>query len=211
MERIIDITHKEKLSHLSSCLTTYPILKHLYDNKNPEDHVILSNGHAGLAQYVILEELYNIDPINLIHNMGIHPCRDVSKHIDVSSGSLGSAILVATGMALGDYNTHVYCVLSDGECAEGSVWEALNFINKQKIKNIHVHVNINGLSAYDEVDSDHLIKRLQTFLPDINIWKTKSPTVEFMNGLLGHYYVLKDKDKDELLTKYETTICRKIV
>ena len=210
MERIIDITHKEKLSHLSSCLTTYPILKHIYDNKNLEDHVVLSNGHAGLAQYVILEELYKIDPINMIHTMGIHPCRDVSKKIDVSSGSLGSAILVATGMALGDRDTQVHCVLSDGECAEGSVWEALNFINKQKLKNIHVHVNVNGMSAYDEVDSENLIKRLQSFLPSINIWKTKSPDVEFMNGLIGHYYVLKDKDKDELINKYETTICTKI-
>ena len=198
MKRIVEISYKYKLSHLGSCLTTYPILKNIYTNKTENDIVILSAGHAGLAQYVLLEEKYGYSAEELYLKHGAHPHRDIEKGIHVSSGSLGSAILVAVGMALVDKTKTIHCVLSDGECAEGSVWEALSFAKINKLINLKIHVNINGYSAIDIIDVDYLITKLRAFFPDINIWKTEHPKVDFMNGLKAHYHIINVLDKDIL-------------
>ena len=60
MERIIDISHKEKLSHLSSCLTTYPILKHLYENIVLEIYVLN-------VKYIFIVVLRHVSAGNLRH------------------------------------------------------------------------------------------------------------------------------------------------
>ena len=199
MERIIELSYKHRLAHIGSCLTTYPILEHIYKTKKVNDIVILSAGHAGLSQYVILEELFGHSAEELLLKHGIHPHRDVDHGIHVSSGSLGSAILVATGMAMGNTSRCIHCIISDGECGEGSVWEALSFINSNNISNMNVYVNVNGYSAYDTVDSEYLTNKLKTFLPSVNISYTSSPDVNFMKGLSAHYHVLNQDDKQTLL------------
>lgn len=199
MDRIIDICFKHRLSHIGSCLTTYPILEHIYTTKCKDDVVILSAGHAGIAQYVILEKMYGHNAEELYLKHGIHPHRDIDNGLHVSSGSLGSAILIAVGMAFADTKKQIHCVISDGECGEGSVWEALSFIQTNNLKNIKVHVNMNGYSAYDTVDVVYLKNKLIAFLPDIIIWNTGYPDVEFMNGLKAHYHILNEKDKTELV------------
>ena len=83
-------------------------------------------------------------------------------------------------------NRDVYCMISDGECSEGSVWESLAFINKYKLENIHIYVNANGWAAYDAVDLLYLEERLKAFYPKINFITT---TVEKfgLTGLSAHY------------------------
>ena len=85
-------------------------------------------------------------------------------------------------------------MISDGEAAEGSIWESLRFINDANIDNIEVYANVNGLSAYDEVDVDYLVSRLCVFLPTINIRISQPMQWPFAQGLLTHYYVLKPED-----------------
>jgi len=193
-KRIIDITYKEKLSHLSSCLGSIPIILEIYNKKKDDEIFILSNGHAGLALYCMLEEKYGIDPVELLHKHGIHPGKDYKNKIYCSTGSLGSGLPIAVGHALSNRNKNVWCLISDGECAEGSIWESLAFIYKEKINNLHVYVNVNGMCAYDYLDSNNLIQRLKSFLPSINIVATDPPKYNFGSGLMTHYYVLKDED-----------------
>lgn len=162
-ERIIQISKDKKLSHLSSCLTTVGILYEIYSNKLPNDIVILSNGHAGLALYVVLEHFYGLDAEKLFDKHGVHPNRCLEDHIYLSTGSLGMGITVAVGAAIASPEKHVYCIVSDGECAEGSVWEALACIDKLSLENITVYVNINGFSAYDKVNKDSLTKKILAF------------------------------------------------
>ena len=71
MDRILDISYKNNLSHLGSCITVYPILEQIYKEKNETDIVVLSSGHAGLAQYVIIEKYSNnnINAEDLLHKM----------------------------------------------------------------------------------------------------------------------------------------------
>jgi transketolase len=197
-KRIIDITYKEKLSHLSSCLGSIPIILEIYNKKKDDEIFILSNGHAGLALYCMLEEKYGIDPVELLHKHGIHPGKDYKNKLYCSTGSLGSGLPIAVGHALSNRNKNVWCLISDGECAEGSIWESLAFIYKEKINNLHVYVNINGMGAYDKIDVDYLVQRLQSFLPRIHIRKSEPYKWSFAQDLLTHYYVLKPEDYAEI-------------
>jgi len=173
----------------------YPILKTIYEAKSERDLVVLSAGHAGLAQYVAIEEHSKglIPAEDSLHIMGIHPERNPEKGIMVSSGSLGSAILVCVGLAIADATRNVYCLLSDGECAEGSVWEALSVCTKMNLTHLKPYVNINGFSAYDEVDRTFLETRLKAFCPWVTVCHTTNP--EYLGGLNAHYHILKSEDE----------------
>lgn len=193
-KRIIDITYQEKMSHLSSCLSAAPIIDEIYAKKREDEVFVLSNGHAGLALYCKLEEVYGIDPVALLHKHGIHPNRDLLNHLHCSTGSLGSGLPIAVGHALANPNRTVYCMISDGEAAEGSIWESLRFINDYPVANIEVYANINGMGAYDMIDPDLLTRRLQAFLPRINIRISKPTEFSFAKGLQTHYHVLHEND-----------------
>jgi transketolase len=180
-------------------MTALPILDHIYTKKNSRDLVILSAGHAGMALYVMLEKHEGRNAEELLEKHGIHPCLDPENGIHASAGSLGSAVLVAVGLAVADRSRDVYVVLSDGECAEGSVWEALAFAHKMRLTNLKVHVNINGYSAYEEVDMVYLWLRLKAFWWRTHVWFTKPPSVSFLQGLRAHYQVMTEEHKDEIV------------
>ena len=188
VHRLVEISVKHKLGHLGSCLTTLPIIYEIYSKKRPHDKFVLSNGHSGLSLYVVLEHFHGVDAEYLLEKHGIHPDRDLDNFIDVSTGSLGLGLTVATGLALGDKTRDVYCVISDGECAEGSIWEALRFISDFPVENIHVHCNVNGWSAYQSVDTEKIQKRLESFLDRIVIHKTDlNEFIKWETPLSAHY------------------------
>jgi hypothetical protein len=207
--RIVDISYRHHLGHLGSSLTTLPILDHIYKTKKPDDIVILSAGHGGMALYACLEKYEGRNAEMLFEKHGIHPHLDIENGIPVSSGSLGSAILVAVGHAFGNRARDVHVVISDGECAEGSVWEALAFASTAKLTNLKVHVNINGYSAYDKINCLSLVCRLKAFFWGVHIWFTKSPDVSFMKGLQAHYHVMSEDNKDEIIKYFnEEGFCK---
>jgi len=196
--RIIEISYKERIGHLSSNLNAVNIIDEIYQTKQEQDVFILSSGHAALAWYVVLEKHQGQNAEALFHDLGVHPHRTAGTDITVSTGSLGMGLTVAVGYALADPGKNVYCLVSDGECGEGSIWEALRFIHERKITNLHVYVNANGMIAYDMIDREYLIRRLEAFYPDIKIRKTEPPNWPWAQGVLTHYYVLKPEDYQRL-------------
>jgi len=202
-KRIIDISYKYKLSHIGSNLSSVGIIDNIFKNKQPEDIFILSSGHAALALYCIIEKYQNINAEELYLECGAHPKRNDSKYIYCSTGSLGMGITITLGRAIANKNRKVYVLISDGECAEGSVWEALKTIVELNITNIEVHVNINGYAAYKEVDKKYLSERLKIFLPNINIHYTESD-YGVMSGLQSHYKVLNESEYKLMCKTYET-------
>ena len=196
--RVIDISYHEKFGHLSSNLNAVNIIDEIYQTKQQDDVFVLSSGHAALAWYVVLEKYQGCDAVELLHDMGGHPHRRPGTDITVSTGSLGMGITVAVGYALADRTKDVYCLVSDGECAEGSVWEALRFAHQEKLDNLKVYANVNGMVAYDHIDRDYICKRLTAFLPDIQIRHTHPPEWPWASGVLTHYYVLKTEDYNQL-------------
>ena len=193
-KRILEIAYKHKLSHLGSYLSAVGIIDEIYKSKNKEDIFILSSGHAALALYVALEKYEGKNAEELFLKHGGHPHRDEDNGIYCSTGSLGLGITVAVGRALANKNRKVHVLISDGESAEGSVWEALRFIQENNLTNIEVYVNVNGYAAYDKVDVKYLVDRLEVFLPSINIRYTNVNQYPFLRGLNAHYHVMSEED-----------------
>ena len=193
-KRILEIAYKHKLSHLGSYLSAVDIIDEIYRYKDPRDIFILSSGHAALALYVVLEKYEGKDAEELFLKHGGHPHRDELNGIYCSTGSLGLGITVAVGRALANKNRKVHVLISDGESAEGSVWEALRFIKESNLSNIEVYVNVNGYAAYDKVDIKYLVDRLKVFLPTINIRYTSVNQYPFLRGLNAHYHVMSEED-----------------
>jgi transketolase len=185
-KRLLDICYKNKLHHLGSYFSSIETLDKIYSQMGENDIFILSNGHAVVALYVILEKYYGLNAQDLLEKYGEHPKRNELDKIYCSTGSLGMGITVAVGRALANPNRNVYCMISDGECAEGSVWEALRFAYEKNIHNLKVYVNANGWAAYDPVDLNYLEDRIKAFNPYVNFVRT---TVECfgLSGLDAHY------------------------
>lgn len=150
-------------AHFGPALSCVDIVATLYfgvmnhDPENPEmperDRFVMSKGHASLAYYAALIEAGYI-PKEMISqfkgNDSIlcgHPSMNMQYGIEISSGSLGSGFPVACGMAKaakfkGEAHK-VYCIVGDGECNEGIVWEAAFNAAKYKLDNLIVIVDIN--------------------------------------------------------------------
>ena len=183
--RIIDLCQRYGLCHLGSCFSCLPILLELYE-KHGEDIIILSNGHAGVALYAVLEARFGLDAEDLLVRHGVHPCHDPAHRIYCSTGSLGMGLAVAVGYALAGRPAH--CIISDGECAEGIVWESLAFAATVPDLPLSVHVNANGWAATRAVDANQLEWRLKAFWPAVRLWRTSN--APFADSLFAHYRIM---------------------
>lgn len=168
-QRLIQICKEKQLTHVGSCLGAINGIDAVYQVKKPTEKFVLSNGHAAHALYVVLERKgFNIEQLL---RMGTHPDRlfqiandgMVESPIDCSTGSLGMGLTVAVGMAFANREKNVYCMISDGEMAEGCIWESLRIINDFKLTNLKLLVNANGWGAYREINIEELITRFQAF------------------------------------------------
>jgi len=197
-KRLLNICYERQLHHLGSYFSALQIIDQIYSEMDKDDIFILSNGHAVVALYVILEKYYGLDAVELHEKYGDHPKRNELDKLHCSTGSLGMGVTVAVGRALANPDRDVYCLLSDGECAEGSVWEALRFAYENKVTNLKLYVNANGWSAYDTVDLDYLENRIKAFHPDVNYVRT---TVEHfgLKGLHAHSTNFNEERSKEAL------------
>ena len=187
-DRIIEISKKHKLSHLGSCLTAVGIIDEIYSVKKHDEKFILSCGHAGLALYVVLEKYRNYDAEQTLELCGIHPDNMKARIFACSTGSLGQGLPIALGMAMADRSKNVYCLISDGEASEGTIWEVVNVIRKYKVYNLKIYCNWNGWGAYDK--TDNVIKlMLQVMIPDIKMIETSVTDYGF-TGQEAHYKTL---------------------
>jgi len=202
-KRILEIAYKNNLSHLGSYFSSVGIIDEIYKEKKKTDIFILSSGHAALALYVVLEKYHDLDAEKLFKKHGGHPHRCESDFIYCSTGSLGMGLTVAVGRALANKDIHIHCLVSDGEAYEGSIWESLRYIEEKNIKNITVHVNVNGYAGYKCVDSRKLVERLKTFLPDIQIHYTDVGEYPFLSGLNAHYHIMSEEDYQSAKERFE--------
>jgi len=164
-QKIISVTTEVEGGHLAGSLSCidiliglyFSVLKHNPENQswNERDRFILSKGHGAPAFYVTLalagyfpeEELLTLRKIN--SRLQGHPDSKKLPGVEISTGSLGQGLSAAVGMALGykydgRKNSHIYCLIGDGECDEGQVWEAAMFASSNDLKNITVIIDRNG-------------------------------------------------------------------
>ena len=193
-KRIIELSYQYQKSHIGSCLTAVGIIEEIYKKKKRNEKFILSEGHAGIALYCVLEKYEGRNPEHLLKEHGIHPERDEKNGIWCTTGSLGQGLPIALGMAIADKTKNVYCLISDGEAAEGSIWEALRIKTDNNIDNLKIYINLNGYGAYGKIDSARLTKRLKAFCPDINIRLTNVEQFPFLKGLDAHYHLMTKEE-----------------
>lgn len=173
-KKIFLTAYKAGAAHLASSFSVIDILYVLYckqilhfDPQNPwsesRDRLILSKGHAGLALYVILNEVGLINDQMLNHYcqpdscLGGEPKLGSAPGIEASTGSLGHGLSFAVGIALAckmnHYHNKIYVILGDGECQEGSVWEAVMSAVRYQLDNLIVIMDDNRLQAMDTVEA----------------------------------------------------------
>lgn len=180
------MTHDGASGHAGSMLSMAELLAVLYtrilrvDPQNPRwpqrDRFILSKGHGGGAVYAVLAEkgffprawlkTYYRDNGRLMGHISHHV-----PGVEFSTGSLGHGLPVAVGMALAARHaraTHrVFCLMSDGDCEEGSTWEAIMFAAQHKFDNLTAIVDYNRVQALghmeDIIELEPFAKKLSLF------------------------------------------------
>lgn len=185
-KKILKLKHGSQGGHLGSALSCIDILNVLYfkvlniDLKNPSyterDRFIFSKGHAAAALYATLcqrgffAESELAESVNGSKVAG-HPVKDSFPGVEVSTGSLGHGFPMANGMALAakkDGKKHrVVVMISDGECDEGSTWEAALFAAHNQLDNLTVVLDYNKVQSFGMVDEvmrlEPLAKKWEAF------------------------------------------------
>jgi transketolase len=158
--------------HLPTCLSMADLLTVLYyevlriDPKDPKtpgrDRFILSKGHGGVALYAILADKGFFDMKHLATHgkkgtvLGGHPDMHKVPGIEASTGALGHGLSFGVGTALAAKkdasSSRTFVLIGDGECQEGSIWEAALFAAQARLDNLTVIVDHNKLQAMGKLD-----------------------------------------------------------
>jgi transketolase len=186
---VIEQSKRANVGHIGSGLSVADIVGTLYAGvlqgdgpADPErDRFVLSKGHASLALYAALHETGVIDGAELASfcvdgsRLGTHPDH-VLPGVDFSTGSLGHGLSLATGSALAARLSgsprRTFALMSDAECNEGSVWEAVMFAAHHKLASLVLIVDVNGQQAlgytHEVIDLSPLDERWRSFGWDVH-------------------------------------------
>ena len=180
--KIVEMIKRSGEGHLPSSFSIVDLIEYLYSNilkfkkDNAKwidrDYFILSKGHGGPGLYVVLEKHGFINKKDLIEygtKEGIlsgHPDSTKIPGVEASTGSLGHGFPIAVGLALGlkilNKLNRVFVLIGDGECHEGTIWEAAHVANNLRLGNICAVIDWNG-SAAQLMPRDDLINKWKSF------------------------------------------------
>ena len=251
-KRLIKMHYESGVGHIGgnlSSLDAMLLLHHEYLRFEVDDF-ILSKGHSAGALYVSLwsKGLLSDDDLKNFHkdetNLPAHPPASGVPGILFATGSLGHGLSLAAGTAiakrLNANGGHVYCMTSDGEWQEGSMWEALIFLCHHKLINLTILVDHNSLQGFGSTDAvasmDPLVDKLKGFpitihsvnghdldairvalnasspQPKLVILNTiKGHGVSFMEReMMWHYLPLNEEQYEKALCEMEGEIGSKI-
>ena len=171
-KRLLQMHYESGVGHIGGNLSSLDVLLSIFNRfKFDKDILILSKGHSAGALYVALwafgkisdEELKSFHKDNT--RLSGHPPCNLIPEVIFATGSLGHGLSLAAGTALAkklkQEGGHVYCLLSDGECQEGSTWEAFIFIAHHQLLNITMLIDNNGLQGFGavkEISSMNLLR-----------------------------------------------------
>lgn len=168
---LLNEIHSLGKGHYGGSLSIVDVLVLLYNKEmninvqNPKmenrDRFVLSKGHAGPALYAVLadkgyikeEDLLTLNKENTL--LPSHCDMNKTNGVDMTTGSLGQGISCAVGMAKSSKikrdNAYIYCIVGDGECNEGQVWEAAIAASAFKLNNLIVFVDYNKMQLDGEL------------------------------------------------------------
>jgi transketolase len=167
----LHMVHKAKASHIGTCFSMADLLAVLYgavlrvDPLRPDwpdrDRVVVSKGHGAAAIYAVLAEsgFFPVQWLDTYCGDGSRLAGHVTHHgvpgVEFSSGSLGHGLSLACGVALAGKRDgrpcRAFAVLSDGECDEGSIWEAALFAPHHQLDNVVAIIDYNKIQSFGTV------------------------------------------------------------
>jgi transketolase len=182
-------------------LLYFKVLQH--DPKNPSwedrDRLVLSHGHICPVLYATLAHAgyFSIDELITLRKFGSrlqgHPHRVALPGLETSSGPLGSGLSQAVGMALAEridnpYSSkYIYCLTGDGELNEGQIWEAAMLAGKEKLHNLIVIVDRNGIQidgyTKDVMPLEPLAEKFEAF--NFDVQEVDGHNIRAMNDAIG--------------------------
>jgi len=182
-------------------LLYFKVLQH--DPKNPtwneRDRLILSHGHVCPVLYATLAHAgyFPVEELLTLRKFGSrlqgHPHKAALPGIETSSGPLGSGLSQAIGMALAErmdnpYSSkYIYCLTGDGELNEGQIWEAAMLAGKEKLHNLIVIVDRNGIQidgyTKDVMPLEPLAKKFEAF--NFDVQEVDGHNMRSLNDAIG--------------------------
>ena len=187
---LLQMHYNSHVGHLGGNLSVIDSLYTVFSQKQPQDIVLVSKGHAAGAIYSCLAELNLIkkEDLHSFHKDGTllagHPAVNTHKEIVFATGSLGHGLSLSAGLALAkrlklqatQQNSVVeslglvHCFTSDGDWQEGSTWEALIFLTHQELSNLVIWVDANRLQGFGDTKSvasmSDLLNKIRPFKID---------------------------------------------
>lgn len=176
---VLKMVHSAKASHVGSCFSIADMLAVLYshvmnvdpeDPENPDrDRLIVSKGHAAAAIYAVLANRGFfphewLDEYSVNGSLLTGHVSHAVPGVELSTGSLGHGLSVGAGLALGARIQRAawrsFVILSDGECDEGSIWEAAMFAGHHQLANLVALVDYNKIQSFGRVEE---VLRLEPF------------------------------------------------
>ena len=156
---ILTMIHNAKTSHIASNFSVIDIATVLYENLKEEDIVVWSKGWAAASIYYFNAK-YGRGDTEAVTKFPQEPyfglAETTVRGVEVNGGSVGHGLSVAVGMALGKKRASekgtVYCIMSDGELNEGSVWEAAMLASHHKLDNLVAIIDENGWQAMGKTE-----------------------------------------------------------
>jgi transketolase len=182
-------------------LLYFAVMKHDPKNVNWEerDRLILSNGHICPVLYATMAHAgyFPVEELLTLRKFGSrlqgHPHRETLPGLETSSGPLGSGLSQAVGMALAErinnpYSAkYFYCLTGDGELDEGQIWEALMLAGKEKLNNLIVIVDRNGIQidgyTKDVMPLEPLAEKFASF--NFDVQEVDGHNMRAMNDAIG--------------------------
>ena len=169
--KILDISQTVDALHIGGSFSCIEILDYIYSRfiistlkQKDKNTFILSKGHGGIAQYVILNYYKIISDQHLDSYcktggiLGCHPDYG-TPGIEASTGSLGHGMGISTGISLANkinnINSKTFLVISDGELQEGSTWESMMMASYLNLKNLICFVDHNGSQSFGHTKVTH--------------------------------------------------------
>ena len=207
----LELISRGGVGHPGATLSSAELFACLYysvlniDPQNPKwdkrDRFVLSKGHGCPPLYVVLSMRGYYSWNDLIETYGKlhscyqgHPDMNKTKGIDMTAGSLGQGLSVAVGMALAAKNDekqhHVYCMMGDGECDEGQIWEAAMSAAHYKLDNLI------GIVDYNKIQAKGSIHNIMGLEPFADKWRAFGWEVIELDGhdieaILDGFYAAK--------------------
>ncbi len=182
-QRLLQMHYDSNVGHIGGNLSSLDamVLLHLRV-LGPDDVFVLSKGHSAGALYVSLWMAGKLPEAELktFHkdhtHLVAHPTAGWHPGIRFSTGSLGHGMSLAAGTALGKRMRgepgRAYCLMSDGEWQEGSTWEALIFVAHQRLANLTLLIDLNGLQGFGSIQAvasmDGLAEKIRAFDVDVH-------------------------------------------